>query len=184
MTWAIWQGYGSLSTMPTDYEKVYRGAQQALGKPTREFVNFFGSLAKPRLRVLDVGCGQGRDALFIARQGHSVVGIDQSPTGIRDLLADAQAEDLNIQGIVGDIRSFEPAGMYDVLLIDRTLHMLSASERPAVLARYLDRVEAGGHVLIADEPSNIPTFEAVLAADRRGWRTVWKRRGYLFAHQA
>ncbi len=170
--------------MPTDYEKVYRGAKQALGEPTKEFVKFFDTLARTRLRVLDVGCGQGRDALFIARLGHSVAGIDLSPTGIRDLLADAEAEGLDVQGFVVDIRSFEPPGMYDVLLIDRTLHMLDASERPVVLARYLDRVEAGGYVLIADESSNIPTFEAVLEADRRDWHLVLRRRGYLFAHQA
>jgi len=177
------QHFGSLGTMPTDYEKVYRGAKQALGEPTKEFVDFFDTLARSRLRVLDVGCGQGRDALFIARLGHSVIGIDQTPTGIRDLLADAEAEDLDVQGFVSDIRSFEPPGMYDVLLVDRTLHMLDASERPAVLARYLDHVEAGGYVLIADERSNIPTFEAVLEADRRDWRTLLRRRGYLFAQQ-
>jgi len=167
--------------MPTDYEKVYRGAKHALGEPTKEFVDFFDTLAGSRRRVLDVGCGQGRDALFIARQGHSVVGIDQSSTGIRDLLA--EAEGLDVQGFVGDIRDFEPEGMYDVLLIDRTLHMLDASERSAVLARYLDQVEAAGYVLIADERSNIPVFEAVLEADGRHWRTLMKRRGYLFAQQ-
>jgi len=170
--------------MATDYEKVYRGAKQALGEPTGEFVKFFDTLARPGLRVLDLGCGQGRDALFIARLGHSVVGVDLSPTGIRDLLAEARSEDLDVQGFVSDIRSFEPAGMYDVLLIDRTLHMLDASQRPGVLARFLDRVEAGGYVLIADERSNIPSFEAVLEADRRDWRIVQRRRGYLFAHQA
>jgi tellurite methyltransferase len=170
--------------MPTDYEMVYRGAKQALGAPTKEFVKFFDALAESGLRVLDVGCGQGRDALFIARLGHSVVGVDLSPTGIRDLLADAVAEDLDVQAFVGDIRSFEPAAMYDVLLLDRTLHMLDVSERPAVLARYLDRVEAGGYVLIADERSNIPTFEAVLEADHRDWRQLQRRRGYLFAQQA
>ncbi len=166
--------------MPTDYEKVYCGAKQALGKPTKEFVKFFDTLRRPRLRVLDVGCGQGRDALFIARLGHSVVGIDQSPTGIRDLLADAEAENLDVQGFVSDIRCFEPAGMYDVLLIDRTLHMLDASERPVVLARYLDWVGVGGYVLIADERANIPTFEAVLEADHRDWHLLLRSRGYLF----
>jgi trans-aconitate methyltransferase len=100
------------------------------------------------------------------------------------MLADAEAEGLNIQGYVSDIRVFEPEGLHDVLLIDRTLHMLQASERPAVLARLLDRVAAGGYVLIPDERSNIPTFEAVLEADRRDWRLVLRHRGYLFAHQA
>lgn len=170
--------------MPTDYEKLYRGAKQALGEPTRQFVDFFDTLPRSRLRVLDVGCGQGRDALFIARLGHAVVGIDQSPSGIRDLLADAEAENLTVQGQVSDIRVFEPEGLCDVLLLDRTLHMLDGSERPAVLARYVDWVEGGGYVLIADEPSNIPTFERVLEADRRDWRIVLRQRGYLFAHQA
>lgn len=169
--------------MPTDYEQVYRKAKRALGEPTKEFVRFFDTLAGPRLRVLDVGCGQGRDALFIARLGHSVVGIDQSPTGIRDLLADAEAEGLDVQGFVADVRSFQPEGRFDVLLIDRTLHMLGAAERPAVLARFLGRVQAGGHVLIADERSNIPALAAVLEADRRGWRTVLQRRGFLFVQQ-
>jgi len=90
--------------MPTDYKKVYRGAKQALGAPTKAFVKFFDALAEPGLRVLDVGCDQGRDALFIARLGHSVVGIDLSPTGIRELL-----------------------------LIDRTLHMLEV--RPHYVPR-------------------------------------------------
>lgn len=76
--------------MPTDYGKFYRGAKQALGEPTKEFVKFFDTQARPRIRVLDIGCGQGRDALFIARLGHSVVGVGQSPTGIRDLLAEAE----------------------------------------------------------------------------------------------
>ena len=169
--------------MPTDYEKVYRESRQALGEPTREFVKFFDGLSASRLRVLDLGCGQGRDALFIARLGHSVVGVDLSPTGIGDLLADAEAENLDVQGFVEDIRCFEPPGPCDLLLIDRTLHMLDAPERPAVLARYLDRVEAGGYVLIADERSNVPAFEAVLRADGRDWRVLRKHRGYLFARQ-
>jgi len=170
--------------MPTDYEKVYRGAKQALGEPTRQIVELFHAIPGSRLRVLDLGCGQGRDALFIARLGHAVVGIDQSPTGIGDLLADAEAENLNVQGYVSDIRTFEPEGMYDLLLVDRTLHMLDAPDRPGVLARYVDRVKVGGYVLIADERSNMPAFEAVLEADRRDWRIVVKRRGILFAHQA
>lgn len=170
--------------MPTDYEEVYRESKYALGEPTKEFVRFFETLSGPNLRVLDVGCGQGRDALFIARLGHSVVGIDQSPTGIRDLLADAAAESLNVEGYVADIRSFEPDGLFDVLLIDRTLHMLGTCERSTVLARLLESVASRGFVLIADERSNVPTFEVALEIDRRDWRTVRKHRGYLFVRQS
>jgi cyclopropane fatty-acyl-phospholipid synthase-like methyltransferase len=52
---------------------------------------------------LDVGCGQGRDALFIAIKGHRVVGMDISANGIRDLKDVASRENLPIEGIVADI---------------------------------------------------------------------------------
>jgi len=72
--------------MATDYEKFYQENKQGLGKPTKEFVSFFDGYTKAPARVLDVGCGQGRDALFIARKGHQVVAIDHSPTGTRGFL--------------------------------------------------------------------------------------------------
>jgi len=170
--------------MPTDYEKLYRGSRHVLGAPTREFVRFFETAGDVRLRVLDIGCGQGRDALFIARLGHSVVGVDHAPSGIRDLLADAAAENLDIEGHAADIRFFEPAGLYDVLLIDRTLHMLGEPERFSTFARLLDYVAIGGFVLLADESSNMPEFARALETDRRDWNVFLRRSGYLFAsHQ-
>ena len=78
--------------MPTDYDKVYQQQRHALGNPTQVFVDFFDQYQKTNADVLDLGCGQGRDTLFIARQGHHVVGVDLSQTGIDQLLEDAQAE--------------------------------------------------------------------------------------------
>ena len=166
--------------MPTDYEKVYRQSKHALGSPTREFAAFFNSLDEPCLRVLDIGCGQGRDALLVARLGHQVEGVDASPTGIRDLLAEAAAEGLRVKGYVADIREFEPNGLFDVLLVDRTLHMLHADDRTKVLAGLLKYVAPRGYVLIADERSNICVFEEVLDNDERRWHHELKRKGYLF----
>lgn len=166
--------------MPTDYEKVYHETRHALGEPAKEFVRFFKSLNKSSLRVLDIGCGQGRDAMFVSRLGHRVVGVDQSSTGIRDLLADAAAENLQIEGYVADIRVFEPDGLFNVLLFDRVLHMLDENDRVSTLARFLVSVVEGGCVLIADERSNIAALEKVFIADSRSWHPEFKRRGYLF----
>lgn len=89
--------------MATDYEKYYQDIPHGLGDPTKEFVTFFTTYNARSSKVLDVGCGQGRDALFIARLGHEVTAVDLSPTGIRDLISDANSEGLSITGVVADI---------------------------------------------------------------------------------
>ena len=169
--------------MPTDYERVYQGQRHALGAPTPAFVDFFERYDKQLADVLDVGCGQGRDALFIARLGHHVVGVDLSETGIAHLLEDAQAEGLSIEGVVADLRDYEPTGEYDVVVVDRTLHMLDAETRLKVLARVCDATRGGGYVLIADEKRNLPAFREWFAADDRDWIVVKDTRGFLFMQQ-
>lgn len=149
--------------MAYDYDKLYGSTAQALGDPTQIFVDFFAQHSGTPLRVLDVGCGQGRDAIFIARHGHSVVGVDLSPNGIRDLTQAATDENLDITGITADLTTYTPDGTFDVVLIDRTLHMLAKDDRLAALTRLIPTVVENGWVLIADEKSNMPGFQTVLA---------------------
>ncbi|MCB1515997.1 MAG: class I SAM-dependent methyltransferase [Hyphomicrobiaceae bacterium] len=167
--------------MAYDYDRLYASTPNALGRPTDVIERFFDDLNHRQLRVLDVGCGQGRDAIFIARKGHRVVGVDNSPHGIRDLENAARREDLPIQAVLADIRTFSPGGLFDVILIDRTLHMLGSGERVSTLASLLDHVADDGWLLIADEPSNIPDFRKVLSEHSVEWTESYATRGYLFA---
>ena len=166
--------------MGYDYDKLYGETAHALGQPNAIFTEFFDSFDTPKARGLNVDCGQGRDALFIARRGHHVVGIDLSPNGIRDVQTQADQEGLAVQGIVADLTTYTPKGVFDVVLCDRTLHMLTQADQRSVLARLLDAVSPQGWVLISDEPSNIATFEAVFAANQSAWQTHKKQRGTLF----
>lgn len=165
--------------MATDYDKIYRDARHALGEPAKEFLAFFGAYDVDSAKVLDVGCGQGRDALFIARLGHRVTAVDISPSGIGDLAADAEAEGLDIKAVVADIRSYRPEELYDVVVIDRTLHMLQEEERIAVLRHLVPQVAPKGYVLIADEKSNIAGIESAFTVSTSKWTPILKRRGYL-----
>ena len=169
--------------MAYDYDKLYGETRDALGPPTQVFVDFFAKFGRKPVRVLDVGCGQGRDSLFIARLGHEVVGVDISPNGIRDLTDAAAIESLAVEGIVTNIATYAPEGIFDVILIDRTLHMLDPSSQLAVLSRLLDHVAAGGWLLIADEPSNIDDFDEVIAKHAADWMVDLRRRGYLFVRR-
>jgi SAM-dependent methyltransferase len=55
--------------------------------------------------VLDLGCGTGRVALYLARRGYDVVGLDNDPDLIATLTARAQG--LPLRPVLGDARAFE-----------------------------------------------------------------------------
>ena len=169
--------------MTFDYDAFYAENPDGLGAPTRAFVDFFDSYEARAARVLDIGCGQGRDALFISRLGHHVTGVDLSPAGVRDMMAVARAEGLPIEGVVADITHWRPEGRYDVLLIDRTLHMLDDPARYEVFHDLLGALKPDGDLLLADEASNMPGFRAVLDRSGREWdEAPTKSKGHLFVH--
>jgi tellurite methyltransferase len=168
----------------TDYETLYAEGQDVCGQPFPELVRFFE--AQPAgLRVLDLGCGQGRDTLMVARLGHQVVGVDLSPTGVAQMLATAADADLSVTGQVADIAGFEPDGTFDVVVIDRVLHMLGdAATRQGVLARTGACVRPGGHLVIADTPKNLPLVRAFMESRDGAWSLTFARKGFLFWQRA
>ncbi|MCB0845307.1 MAG: methyltransferase domain-containing protein, partial [Bacteroidetes bacterium] len=80
--------------MKVPYDKYYL-TENLFGKPYPELIEFF-SQNPQKGKVLDLGCGQGRDAIALARLGYSVTGIDNSKVGIEQMNQVAQTEKLNL----------------------------------------------------------------------------------------
>ncbi len=68
-------------------------------------------------RALDVGAGEGRHAIWLAKQGWAVTAIDFSKVGIERGQAASDSE--AIEWLVDDIRSWTPpaGGAYDLVLV-------------------------------------------------------------------
>ncbi|MGW7083233.1 class I SAM-dependent methyltransferase [Streptomyces sp. NPDC054871] len=104
-----------------------------------------------RLRVLDVGMGQGTQALRLARAGHKVTGVEQDPAMVAAARAALAVEPEGIQGRVriveGDGREtgvhFLP-GSFDVVLCHGVLMYV---EEPDALLAGLARMLAPGGLL-------------------------------------
>ncbi|WP_330270540.1 class I SAM-dependent methyltransferase [Lentzea sp. NBC_00516] len=110
-------------------------------------------------RALDVGCGPGRNALFLARNGFQVDAVDISATAIR--WADERAEGLDVRFRHGD--AFATEGSYDLVYDSGCFHHLPPHRRIGYLA-LLDRVlRPGGHFALtcftADEGTATPDVE-------------------------
>ena len=102
------------------YDKYYQ-TPNLFGVPYPELLRFFVSYA-PKGKVLDMGCGQGRDALALARIGYSVIGLDNSRQGIMQMIQEAEARNLSVEAKVADIYQFEDYAAYDVVLLDSMFH--------------------------------------------------------------
>jgi len=115
-----------------------------------------------------------------ARHGHYVLGVDSSKTGIRQMLEDAEAKKLDLEGIVADLTEYVIEGSYDVIIIDRVLHMLEEEDRIRLLRQAVEHVAPDGFVLIADMPSNKPAFRVAFPESSRKWLAVLDKKGFLF----
>ncbi len=163
------------------YELLYRKSRDVCGQPFQQIVEFFNDADQSDWRVLDLGCGQGRDALFVARQGHSVLGVDIAETGISQMLEVAREEQLDIDGIVADIVDFEPEEVFDVILLDRVLHMLSNNDdRLTVLETVSHHTKPGGYVLIADTAKNLRFLTNFFDSKQKRWEKRLEGQGCLF----
>jgi SAM-dependent methyltransferase len=100
-------------------------------------------------RALDVGCGEGVYAAYLARQGWSVVGVDFVPAALELARARAQAEGVEVQLQHADVLEYDPPGGFGLVLDSGCLHHLGASKHAAYRAR-LDRwlLPGGDFVLV------------------------------------
>ncbi len=163
------------------YEAIYAAGRNALGAANARILAALSKIAPAR--VLDIGAGQGRDALAAARLGHRVHAVDISPTGLAQIAEDARAQRLAITCERSDLNKFSPSQPFDVLIADRTLHMLDAANRAALFERLLDAAAPGATVLIEDEARIIAALEKVADAHARVWICARPRAGSLVLHE-
>ena len=83
-------------------------------------------------RALDVGCGTGRDAVYLSGRGWTVTGVDAVPRAIDGAERRAQAANAEVTWVLGDVTRPETLGIGDGygLVVDRgCFHGLSDAER-------------------------------------------------------
>ena len=98
-------------------------------------------------RVLSLGEGEGRNAVWLAEQGHRVVAVDASPVGLEKALRLAEARGVELTTVVADVATWRPErASYDgVVLV--FLH-LPPRIRAAVHAAAAAALRPGGVVIL------------------------------------
>lgn len=105
----------------------------------------------PPGRALDLGCGEGGDAMWLAERGWRVTAVDISQTALDRAGADARERNLleRIDFQRHDLPHTFPVGTYD-LVSAQFLHSMVEFDRPRLLRLAADTVTPGGTLLIVD----------------------------------
>jgi len=114
-------------------------------KPSQSCFRILQLLPPDRpLRLLDIGCGEGRNAVFLARNGYQVTAFDASPKGVektKQLAADAGVQ---IEAFVADINDFRLTGPFDVLFSTGVLQYVLSERRHDLFENYREHTRVGG----------------------------------------
>jgi SAM-dependent methyltransferase len=98
--------------------------------------------------VVDIGCGSGEIAAWLARQGYQVVGVDFAPSAIGRAM-DAHGD---VEGVTFDVvdisRQPPPGGPFDALVDRGCMQGISPQERPAYVRHVCAVAKAGAHFLL------------------------------------
>ena len=104
--------------------------------------------------ALDVACGEGRNAIWLASVGWQVVGVDFSPVGLEKARRLATQQGVTVDWVQADLTTWEPPCTYDLVAV-MYLH-LPRDLRHNVLARMARAVAPGGTLLVvAHDLSNL-----------------------------
>ena len=139
----------AMSDPATFWESRYAGVDRAWsGEPNAAVVDVLADLEPGT--AIELGCGEGADAIWLARRGWRVTGLDLSPTAVARATDAARAAGAaeSAHFLVADLESQWPVEMPVDLVVASFLHSPVALDRVAVITRALEAVSPGGHLFL------------------------------------
>ena len=146
------------------WDERYRAGAYAERQHPTELVSRFARQLKGG-RALDVACGAGRNALFLAETGFEVDAIDISEAGLERLRADAASSNLRITALAADLEhgisdTVAVGSDYDLIVMVRYVNL-------PLIESLADRLAPAG-VLISEQ--HLQTTEDVIGPRNPAYR--------------
>ena len=167
------------------WEQTYGNADvSTFSKGPTVDVNEHYGIFPPNSLILDVGCGEGRNSIFLAKLGHIVDAFDISENGIAKAKEIAAAVGAKVNFFSCDLGEFEFQKDYDVILSHGVLHLPEKDVRDRFIEKMQEHTKPGGYNVIGiftnrlpATPDNAPFTHSLfdvgeLPAKYQGWEIV------------
>lgn len=129
------------------WDDVFRSGKIQFNKNASKLLQFAIHDHQPGLAV-DLGMGEGRNAVFLAEKGWRVTGVDISPEAIKQAKARAAAAHVSIDAITDDLDHFDPGRAKWDLIVLLYMHAWFHSSTHNVPERLTAALKPGGLLVI------------------------------------
>jgi SAM-dependent methyltransferase len=144
-----------------DFDALYRGESPAEGVPAmtsppwdtkapKESVIGWQTAGLVRGFVLDIGCGLGDNAIYLAQQGHEVTGLDISPTALTTAARRAADAGVDVRFAVADATKLEGhVEAFDTVIDSGMFHCLDENGKRSYAAALHRATRPGARLLLS-----------------------------------
>jgi len=173
-------GYSAFNSDTSYYEDDYRKNDYYWGVAPSGMCLKVLELQPPEkhIKILDIGCGEGKDAVFFARCGYDVSAFDISEAGLEKTKRLADKANVNVRTFRASLSDYRLEEKYDVLYSSGVLHYIKPELRDEIMSNYKANVNDKGivalHVFV--EKPFIPQ-----PPDKENNSYLWKS-GQLFTY--
>jgi tellurite methyltransferase len=130
---------------PWAREYVRRPRDYIWGTEPTSLAREVSDLLPPGARVLDLGCGEGRDSVFFASRGFEVTGVEVSLAGLRKAERLARERGLEVRWLHGDMAHVSLDGAFDLVYSCGAIHYVPRRERARLFPRLKALTLPGGY---------------------------------------
>lgn len=130
------------------WDERYRVDEYIFGTEPNVFLCTQARRFEPGSKVLDVACGEGRNSVWLARQGCDVLGIDVSPLALQKAHRLAERMAVRVEFRIEDVREWpwEPAAFDAVVCI--FIQFAAPSERSRLFQGFVSTLKPGGVLVL------------------------------------
>ena len=114
------------------------------GKPSKDIVGVSEKL-REESSVLDIGCGDGRNSIYLAKKGFKVTAFDISKYAIKKIKYIAKKEGLQINAFVQDMTTFSFLKKFDLIINHGSLHLIERSEWSQLIKKMKENTNKNGY---------------------------------------
>ena len=139
------------------WEKTYKDdSVSTFGlRPNQEVQDLCPSF-KQNCSILEVGCGEGKNSLFLAEKGFKVHAVDISESAIQKVNRLSLERKLELTTQAQDLRTFVFNKSYDVIISYGTLHFVEKKDWKLFIEKAKENTKPGGYNIMQIFTNKVP----------------------------